>query len=103
MSTFQWTAIYFAFGFMLTILWARVFVRFLQSKTPLDTGDSERDSEREKHREDFHSLMDELKQFENPYTAKAVYVFAYAGIFAVAATLWPLVLAMYGFPKIIKA
>lgn len=96
----QWAIVYLLTGFMLSIPWSRQFLRYMASAKPVDTGDWGEDLEREEFRDGFRTLMNELKSYGDNFGTKVTYGIAFVGIFVAVVVFWPLILGLFGTPKI---
>lgn len=95
MTVMQWVIVYFLMGLLLTVPWARDFQRYMASAKAVDTGDKFEDAERELFRDGFRKIMSEGQS-----GSKLVYSLAFIGVFVSTATVWPLILVLFGIPKI---
>lgn len=95
MTVMQWVIFYFLMGLLLSIPWARDFQRYIASAKAVDTGNRVEDAEKESFRDEFRTLMNEGQS-----GSKLLYSIGFIGVFVSVATIWPLILALYGIPKI---
>ena len=71
------------------------FSKYIASAKAVDTGNRVEDAEKESFRDEFRTLMNEGQS-----GSKLLYSIGFIGVFVSVATIWPLILALYGIPKI---